>query len=111
MNKSLLKKIRSLKFVKQSFEDKSGEFAISKPLPRSISNFMFEIDNDDAETKLKNAKKFKLYIHHIHKNSNVYTVNTIKCPKAVDTFEKAVTFANKYWKEKVAPKILNSILK
>lgn len=105
-NTKLINKVKKLNFKVERLPDGSGSFAYATILPKMFGEITIEVESAKlSEPFVKEATRFRMWFVSSTKTLSV------NMPKTVNTFEKAVAFADKYFKEKLASKILEAIIK
>ena len=105
-NTKLINKVKKLNFKVERLPDGSGSFAYATILPKMFGEITIEVEGAKlSEPFVKEATRFRMWFVSSTKTLSV------NMPKTVNTFEKAVAFADKYFKERLAPKILETIIK
>lgn len=102
----LINKIKKLNFKVERLPDGSGSYAYATILPKMFGEITIELEGaSNAEPFVKDATKFQMWFVSSTKTTS------IKVPKQVNTYEKAVAWVDKYYREKLAPKMLEAIVK
>ena len=105
-NTKLINKVKKLNFKVERLPDGSGSFAYATILPKMFGEITIEVESAKlSEPFVKEATRFRMWF------VSSTTTLSVNMPKTVNTFEKAVAFADKYFKEKLASKILEAIIK